>query len=180
MVEHPNCASGLVRSRGLPTLESIFAPAFPCLTGLLRAPLWEHLAIVLLVSQRWLDVVVVSHRGPPVNRARGSGDPPMAVKSGLAIGHAPVPGWLKNDALPPSESHGQQIDHELRTLSGASQWWRWSRQGMAAWMSISCGYVGDAVAGSHALSCSILLTMPSRTMVGVVSYCTATMTGALG
>ena len=41
------------------TLKSIFAPAFPCLTGLLRAPLWEELAMVLLVSQSWLDAVVV-------------------------------------------------------------------------------------------------------------------------
>ena len=42
-------------------IPSIFLQkeAFPCLTGLLRAPLWEGLAIVFLVSQRWLDAVVV-------------------------------------------------------------------------------------------------------------------------
>ena len=32
-----------------------------------------------------------SHRGPSFNRARGSGDPLVAVQSGLAIGHAPAP-----------------------------------------------------------------------------------------
>ena len=41
------------------TLKTLFAPAFPCLTGLLRAPRWERLARVLLVSQRWLAVDVL-------------------------------------------------------------------------------------------------------------------------
>ena len=40
-------------------LKTLFAPAFPCLTGLLGAPRWERLARVLLVSQRWLAVDVL-------------------------------------------------------------------------------------------------------------------------
>ena len=41
------------------TLKSIFAPAFPCLTSLLRARRWGELARVLLVSQRWQDADVL-------------------------------------------------------------------------------------------------------------------------
>ena len=145
-----------------------------------------------------------SHRGPSVNRARGSGDPvpgsvtPVAVKSGLAIGHAPVQEapWhhrpakraRSQDAFPTMADSDALRRRSLLVSKSITSFARYPKRrpagvvpAGAAWMSTSCGYVGDADTGFHALSCcSTLLTMPSRTTVGVVSYCTATMTGALG
>ena len=147
-----------------------------------------------------------SHRVPSINRARGSFcEPapctmaPMAVKSGLAIGHAPVheapwhhrpgkrarsrtlfPRWLKVMRFAAEVSwsaNRSRASHATRSVALLE----WSRQATAAWTSTSCGYAGDDAAVSLAPSCSsTLLTMPSRTAVGAGSCCTATMTGARG
>ena len=191
---------------GIFPLKSIFAPAFPCLTGLLRAPLWEGQAMVFLVSQRWLDAVVVLIALllsiVLVNRFvnllparwplwRSKADLPLVMLlftklPGIIVLVSELarmtlfPRWLRVMRSAVEVSWSAKRSRASRATRSVALL-KWSRQAMAAWTSTSCGYAGDDAAVSHAPSCSsTLLTIPSRIAVGAGSYCTVTMTGALG